>query len=167
MPARPILIEQVASQMMKSGRPGRPLATEQQKREFQKRHESYIVWVLDNLPRTSAAFPAVIVKCFLKYDKNVVLEFCKAIRTATFKGQNDPAFLLWKFLQKYRGHDSILVYRRSVCAAKAYMEGRTLTALRLVKDDIFDWNDDWTVPDKYLKNRISENTSQEATSAFS
>lgn len=154
MPSKPALIEQVASQMMKGGRPGRINAKAKQKENFQKRHEKQIAWAIDNLPRSSSALPAVVVKCLIKYDGNRVLSFCKALRLNLFQGQNDPAFLMWKFLQKqkHRGHETVAVYQRAVCAAKAYMEGRTLNSLRPLKKDLFEWDEDWTVPDELIEN---------------
>ena len=151
-----MLSEQVANQMMKGGQPGRNSATKKQKESFRLRHEKHILWAIENLPRTSAAIPAVVVKCLIKYDNNRVLEFCKALRSGLFQGQDDPAFLLWKFLQKHRGHDTILAYRMTVCAARAYMEGRKINSLREAKEDIFTWDEEWTVPDDLLVNWTPE-----------
>ena len=152
MPTRDALIEQVASQMMRSGRPGRLRVSNKQRQNFQQRHEKLIGWAIDNLPRSSAAVPAVVVKCLIKYDANTVRAFCKALRNGLFQGQDDPAHLLWKFLQKHKGHDTIAAYQRTVCAAKAYMEGRTLVTLRPLKEDIFGWDEGYTVPDELLAN---------------
>jgi hypothetical protein len=152
MPSKTALVEQVASQMMKGGRPGRLIATDKQKENFQLRHEKHISWAIENLPRSSAAVPAVVVKCIIKYNGSRVSEFCRALRNGLFQGQDDPAFLLWKFLQKHRGHDTVSAYQRTVCAAKAYMEGRTLSSLRPLKEDIFVWDEGWTVPDNLLNN---------------
>lgn len=149
---REALIEQVANQMMRSGRPGRLRVSNKQRQSFQQRHGKLIVWAIDNLPRCSAALPAVVVKCLIKYDANTVRAFCKALKNGLFNGQEDPAHWLWKFLQKHKGHDTIAVYQRAVCAAKAYMEGRTLNTLRPLKEDIFAWDEGWTVPDEYLTN---------------
>ena len=138
--------------MMKGGRPGRLTATDRQKAMFLLRHEKQIAWAVDHLPRTSAALPAVVVKCLIKYDSETVAEFCNSLRNSLFKGQDDPAFLLWKFIQKHRGHDTIAMYQRAVCAARAYMEGRKISILRPLKEDIFNWDEDWTVPDELLSN---------------
>lgn len=151
MPSKPAIIEQVASQMMKGGQKGRLNATNKQKENFQLRHEKHISWAIENLPRSSVAVPAVVVKCLIRYNENRVSEFCKALRCNLFQGHSDPAFLLWKFLQK-RGHDTVTVYQRTVCAAKAYMEGRRLNSLRPAKEDIFKWDEGWTVPDDLLNN---------------
>jgi len=157
MSSKPALIGQVASQMMKSGRPGRLIATDKQKENFQLRHKKHIAWAIDSLPRSSTAVPAVVVKCLIKYDNNRVVEFCKALRSGLFQGQDDPALQLWKFLQKHRGHDTVSVYQRAVGAAKAYMEGRTLSSLRPLKEDVFAWDEGWTVPDDLLGNWTPDN----------
>ena len=163
MPTRSALVEQVASQMMRGGTSGRLNATDRQKRNFQQRHEKQILWAIENCPRSSAAVPAVVVKCLIKYDSNTVLSFCKALRNGTFNGRNDPAHMLWKFLMKHKGHDPSVVYGRAVCAAKAYMEGRTLKTLRPVKEDIFTWDEDFTVPDDLLSNWNPDRVPQEDT----
>lgn len=165
MPTRSDLIEQVASQMMKGGRPGRLKATIKQRVSFQKRHTKHIEWAIEHLPRCTAAVPAVVVKCLIKYDQNTVAAFCKALRYSLFNGQNDPAYLLWKFLQKHRGHDTVTAYRHAVCAAKAYMEGRTLQTVRPVKEDVFAWDEGWTVPDDLLVNWQPDNVPGEPESA--
>jgi hypothetical protein len=146
------LTEQVASQMMRCGNPDRLIATHRQKEGFRKQHQKQILWIIKHLPRCSAAVPAVLVKCMIKYDMKDVARFCLALQKALFDGQNDPAYLLWKFLQNNRGKETASVYRRTVCAAKAYMEGRKLKKLNIVLEDVFDWDEGWTVPDNLLPN---------------
>lgn len=152
MPSKLARIEQVANQMMKGGQPGKIIATDNQKAYFEKRHRHHIFWALNNLPRSSSAVPAIIVKCLIKYDHNRVIEFCKALRSGFFQGQDDPAFLLWRFLQSHRGPDTIAIYQKTVYAARAYMEHRKISCLRPAKEDIFTWDEDWTVPDDLLSN---------------
>jgi hypothetical protein len=152
MPNKQKLIEQVASQMMKSGKKGRLTATENQKQKFVKRHEKQIAWTIENMPRSSAAVYAVIVKCLIKYDHANVANFCKSVKKAIFDGQNDPAYVLWKFIQTYRGKDSSGVYQITVFAAKNYMEKIPIKSIMPSKEDIFDWDEEWTVPDDLLNN---------------
>lgn len=152
MPRELEVFEQVASQMMKSGKPGRLDATKIQKQDFLQRHEKQIRWAVKNLPPSSAAVPAVIVKCLIRYDNKTVDKFCTALRKVFFDGQEDPAFLLWRFLQKNHGKDTMTVYQKTVQAAKAYMEGRKIKELAPVKGDIFNWDEGWTVPDSLLPN---------------
>lgn len=151
MPTRNNMLEMVANQMIRSGSSSRLKANKNQREMFQKRHEKQIFWAIDHLPRTSAAVHAVVVKCIIKYnDYPRVSSLCRALRKAMFNGKDDPAFLLWKFLQTHRGGDFATAYKISVCACKAYMESRTLQSLRPLHTDIFDWDEDFTVPDELL-----------------
>lgn len=150
MPTRVELMDQIASQMMKCGETGHVRASKKQRENFKKRHESYIVWAINHLPKCSSAVAAVVVKCIIKYGPEKTEKFCDALCHHKFDGVNDPAFLLWKFLQKHRGKDTKAVYWRTVDAAKAHIEGRKLVIIREVKEDIFDWDDGWTVPDELL-----------------
>lgn len=152
MPRESDVIDQVVSQMMKGGRYGRAEANDRQKQNFRQRHEKQIRWAIKSLPRCSVAVPAVVVKCLIKYDQKRVAQFCTALQKAFFDGQDDPAMLLWKFLQKHRGKDTVAVYQRTVCAAKAYMEGRRIKEIAPLKNDIFTWDEGWTVPDNLLSN---------------
>lgn len=153
MPTKDEIVEQVASQMMKCGHPGRVAANKKQRKNFLMQHERQIGWAVDALPRYSAAVAAVVVKCLIKYnDKEKARQFCRALRKNLFNGTDDPVFLLWKFLQKHSGKDTSLVYGRAVNAAKAYMEGRKLDRLYPLKQDVFDWDEGWTVPDDLLQN---------------
>lgn len=152
MPKREDLISQVASQMMKSGKPGKFVCPKKHRDNFEKRHTQFIRWALYNLPRCSTAVHAVVVKCLIKYDFERVDSFCKAIKNNLFEGQNDPAHLLWQFLQRHRGPDTSAAYWRTVAAAKAYMENKPLKRLTPAKTDIFEWDESWTVPDECIKN---------------
>lgn len=154
MPRESDLIDQVVSQMMKGGRYGRAEANDRQKQNFRQRHEKQIRWAIKSLPRCSVAVSAVVVKCLIRYDQKRVAQFCTALQKAFFDGQDDPAMLLWKFLQKHRGKgkDTVSVYQKTVCAAKAYMEGRRVKELTPLKGDIFVWDEGWTVPDNLLSN---------------
>lgn len=153
MPSRNNMLEVVGNQMMRSGSSSRMKATKNQREMFQKRHEKQILWAIDHLPRTSAAVHAVIVKCMIKYnDYSRIASLCRSLKKAMFKGKNDPAFQLWSFLQIHRGGNFTNAYKMSVSACKAYMEHRTLQSLRPLNTDIFDWDEDFTVPDELLSN---------------
>lgn len=152
MPTRTDLTDQIAMQMMKSGTTGHIKATKKQRENFKERHRKYIEWAIEQLPKCSSAVGAVVVKCAIKYGQEKVSRFCDALASHKFNGVRDPAYLLWRFLQKHRGKDTKAVYWRTVCAAKAYMEERTLIIVREVKEDIFDWDEGWTVPDELLDN---------------
>jgi hypothetical protein len=144
------LAKQVANQMMKGPKPGSLVATRAQQDAFYKRHEKQILWAIYHLPICSAAIKAVIVKCLIKYDPRKVAELCWALKNMNFRGTNDPAYLLWRTIQKQQTKDTVLLHRKAICAAKAYCEGRTLKALQEVIGDVFEWDEDFTVPDEFL-----------------
>lgn len=151
MPTRDALVTMVANQMMRGPRPGRPPGTPRQRELFKKRHEKQIQFVIDELPRCSAAVAAVLTKCLIKYGEEKVANFCRSLRQCKFQGLNDPVHLLWKFLQKHRGKDTVGAYKRTACAAKAFMEGKeSISVLRPHNKDIFEWDEDFTVPDDLL-----------------
>jgi hypothetical protein len=143
----------VANQMMKGPHHGRPSGTPRQKELFLLRHEKQIQFVIDEMPgKCSAAVVAVLVKCLIKYGEQKVAEFCSALKNCRFMGTNDPVHLLWKFLQKHRGKDTVGAYQKTICAAKAFMEEREITILRPHRTDIFEWDEGYTVPDELLAN---------------
>lgn len=155
MPSRNSQETMTANQMMKGPHRGRLKASEKQLENFRRRHDAQVAWVLDRIPRHSAAVAAVIVKCLIRYGQERVEQFCQALN-GKFDGADDPAHVLWRWLGKpMSGRETVDVYRMTVCAAKAYMEGRRLTSLRPVMDDIFDWDDDYTVPDEFIVNHAS------------
>lgn len=152
MPTREETLSQVAHQMIKSGKVGRVKATTKQLALFKMTHNAYINWALDNLPPCSAAVAAVIVKGLIKYDKERVAEFCNSLKQNFFTGKNDPAYLLWKFLQIHKGKDTSIVYRKTVTALRVFIRNETILYLAPAKTDIFDWDENWTVPDSLLNN---------------
>ncbi len=151
MPSRTDMTDMVANQMMKGPRAGRLSASPQEKQRFISRHEENIQWVLERLPRASCAVAAVTMKCLIKYGREPVERWCDALKHQNFNGQNDPAYHLWKFLLKHKGRNTLDIYRKSLCAAKNYMEGKTITQLRPYQEDVFQWDADWTVPDEFIE----------------
>lgn len=146
MPIKSNLEIMVANQMIKGPHPGRMVATVKQRDLFLKRHEKHINWAIEEMPRCSASVIAVVVKCIIKYGEEKTAAFCYALKHKMFQGPNDPVHLLWLFLQKHRGKDVAGCYRKTLCAVKAYMENKQITILRPIKEDIFKWNAEWTVP---------------------
>jgi hypothetical protein len=150
MPTKEAFVTMVANQMMKGPNYGKLPGTPRQRELFRLRHAPQIRWVIRELPRCSAAVGAVLTKCLIMYGEEKVSAFCKVLKNCNFEGQYDPAHLLWKFLQRHSGKDTVSAYQRTVCAAKAYMEGKTLKKLRPLVNDIFDWDEGWTVPDALI-----------------
>lgn len=158
MPTKEETALQIANQMIKSGRMGRVKIPVSRILSFKMTHDNYINWVIDNMPTVSAAVSAVVVKAMIRYNKNRIANFCKALKNCRFEGTDDPVYLLWRFLQTHKGKNTETAYRRTVTAVRAYAEGKKLQnlTLTLAKRDIFDWDEDLTVPD-YLLDKWNPN----------
>lgn len=150
MPKKQHTIEHTANQMMKSGKKGRLIITDRQKNNFIKRHEKQIIWAIENMPRCTAAVYAVIVKSLIKYDNETVAKFCRSLKKVIFNGQNDPAYVFWTFLQTTQGKDASEIYFKTVYAIEHFVAGKPVKSLQMSTKDIFDWDEDYTVPDDIL-----------------
>lgn len=150
MPAKEAFVTMVANQMMKGLNYGKLPGTPRQRELFCRRHAPQIRWIVRELPRCSAAVAAVLTKCLIKYGEKKVATFCKALKNCSFEGQHDPALFPRVFGEISIAEDTVAVYSRTVCAAKAYMDGRTLQKLRPLHQDIFECDDNWTVPDDLI-----------------
>jgi hypothetical protein len=120
--------------------------TPEERLEFQKRYLLLAELIVPHLPRASAALGAVICKCAIKYGLPKAIQLAEALRTGVFRGDKDPAKLLWLFLTKAAGMDAVEVYRKTVSGARAFCEDRELGELRFANTDIFDWDQDRTYP---------------------
>ncbi len=142
--------------MMKGPRAGRLQATKRQKAAFTRRHEDKIKLVTDLLPghkRASAAIPAVVVKAMIFYGFDKAVRFCDALTKLQFKGPDDPAHLLWLYLLRNHASEhggTLLMYQRTLCVVKAYMEDRIIRNITPIKTDIFEWDEDYTLPNNLL-----------------
>lgn len=143
---RKSLIIGTCNQMMKSGQGGRLKIDEHIRARFKEEHVRSIEWAIDHLPRISSAAIAVVVKCALKHSKEEILPFCNKMKREMFDGVNDPAYLLWAWLMRNKGANPSHVYKRTVTAARACMDGRTISDIRPSKTDIFNWDDDYQSP---------------------
>ena len=139
MPTRTATIEMVANQMLKGPKGGALPGTPEQREEFRQLHQVKIEWVVDQLPRCSAAVGAVLVKAAIRYGDEPVERFCKALKSQKFNGADDPPYLLWKFLME-GGVETKTTYKKTLCAVKAYVKGEKLTAIREGKGDILKWD---------------------------
>ena len=155
---RESLITGACNQMMKSGQGGRLKIDDHIRARFKKEHVQSIEWAIDQMPRISSAAIAVVVKCALKHGKDEILPFCEKMKHELFNGVNDPAYLLWSWLMRNKGANPAHVYKRTVTAARACMEGRTISEIRPSKTDIFNWDEDYQSPFK------SDATTQETSS---
>ncbi len=148
--SRESITKSTIHQMMKGPRSFRTNFPIEQKQAMLAAHGKQVQWILNLLPRHSAALYAVTTKCLIRYGKTRVMEWCDALLNCSFKGQNDPAYLLWVYLQKCYNQNTLDVYRRSLCAAKAYMENRTLGRIEPIITDVFEWEENFTIPKQYV-----------------
>jgi len=139
MPTRTALVEMVANQMLKGPKGGSLPGTPEKRKEFREEHQDKIEWVVNQLPRCSAAVGAVLTKAALRYGDEPVEKFCKALKTQSFNGPDDPPYLLWKFLME-GGQETKITYKKSLYAVKAYMEGKKITSIRQGEGDILKWD---------------------------
>lgn len=139
MPTRIALVEMVANQMLKGPKGGTLPGTPEQRQEFRQQHEEKIEWVVNQLPRCSAAVGAVLTKAALRYGDEPVEKFCQALKTQSFDGTDDPRYHLWKFLME-GGQDPKMTYRKALYAVKAYLEGKKITSIRQAEGDILKWD---------------------------
>lgn len=121
--------------------------TEVQKRAFLAKHSLTIAKIINVLPKKSmqhtSILGAVLLKCSYKYGLDKALEFGQRLKAMNFKGQDDPVYLLWARLFKGKPMTRDIFYSISVTACRAFCEGRSLTALKIAKKDIFEWNKNW------------------------
>lgn len=157
MTTKTLAFDAVVNQMIRGGVKGRPAITNKQKKAFVQRYGKQIEWALSNLPRTSAALPAVVVKCMIKYnDDERIVQLAKALKISLFEGKDDPAYHLSRFFDRHMGHDYVSAYKASVAACRAYMERRKISKIKPAQTDIFDFDEDYTVPDEFMQHWNSD-----------
>lgn len=168
MPTQEVQVTMIANQMMKGPRGGRYAlgSTETERTLFRQIHEPMIRELVPILPRGSGAMGAAIMKCALRYGKKKAFAFTKRVSSGMFEGKNDPAYLLWSYLQtgkkpKTRLEKTIDAYRKAATCCRAACENRTLKELRARNQnkasDIFEWDENWQVPEnKRFKGERNE-----------
>jgi hypothetical protein len=123
------LEEQVACQMIKRGHNG--ILDPDRKQSYLTKYKEQITWAIKNCPRSSVALPAVIAKSLVKHQdkKEKIHEFCQSLVNATFNGAKDPVHLLWQYLQKHKGRNTLVLYRKTTCAILAYLNEEKIDKL--------------------------------------
>ncbi len=149
------ITEMVINQMMKGPHYGRLRVTKKQREPFCRKHEDKVHWVLEHLPfhkRCSAAVPAIICKALIVYGLEKTQKFCDALTNMKFEGPDDPVHMLWLFLLRNKARDekTVEVYRKTLSVVRTYMEGKKITKIYAAKSDIFEWDEDFTLPDNLL-----------------
>jgi hypothetical protein len=137
------LSERVINYMLK-GISG--VMTDQQKADFRAKYydlaNEVMLLLIPNPSRVySPAIGAAITKCAIKYGKEKAFKLLQTMKDGTFNGLNDPARLLHLLIKTNKDFNNEQLYNKTVCAARAYCENRTLTELRYAKTDVFRWSE--------------------------
>lgn len=142
------LAKMVLNRAMKGVHQGNPKGNEEEVAIFCDRFRTLAFWVADMMPRSlSASVGAATLKAALYYGVEEARRFCETLAKGNFNGADDPAHLLWKSLTKNRGKENATEnYRRTVCAARAFCEGRKVVSIIPAKTDIFEWGPGLSVP---------------------
>lgn len=144
MPTPEQAIIGIANQMMKGNVSCKnaPGTSKSSRDRFVKKYEVLIRLIAPQLPRDSFALGAVVTKCALKYGLDKAVDFCKALKSANFKGDTDPVCLYYMFMvnNHHKRLQPNYVYKVAGFCVKAYCEGRTIKRIRPMKGDIFEWN---------------------------
>ena len=136
-------LDMVLNQMIKGINKGRIKASPQLIDSFKIRHREMASKILKALPSTcSAGVSAVLAKCLIKYkNEERIFEFCKALKTCVFEGEDDPAHKLWKFLIGKKERNTQATYLKVVEACKNYMEYKKMLSARMAERDFFEWDE--------------------------
>ena len=112
-------------------------------------HEAAIVWVTKNVAKERSDVQAVVAKAYLYYGEDAVNPFCDRLRDLQFDGKDDPACVLYRFLQRTKsqgGVSGLAVYKKTLSAIEKAIRGTTVRALYDRETDVFEWGEGWSVP---------------------
>jgi hypothetical protein len=156
MPSKTELAERICNQMLKGISGKMPDISPEQKTAYQERFKDLTNGIAQIIPynqeTVSPAFGAALCKCAILYGEDKVKQLMDRFLQGTFQGQRDPVKLLFIFMTKSKGLTSQQIYQKTVNAARAFCEGRTLRELRYAQSDIFEWNEDFSGP-SLVKNK--------------
>jgi hypothetical protein len=123
--------------------------TESEIADFAMTHEAAIVWVTKNVAKERSDVQAVVAKAYLYYGEDAVNPFCDRLRDLQFDGKDDPACVLYRFLQRTKsqgGVSGLAVYKKTLSAIEKAIRGTTVRALYDRETDVFEWGEGWSVP---------------------
>lgn len=142
------LAQSVLTRAMKGVKAGKPKADQKAQEAFCKKFKPLADWIVARMPRgLSVAVGAAAFKAAIFYGLDSAGKFCVTMAKATFDGADDPAHLLWQQLQRNRGKEKAREnYQRAVSAVRAYCEGRRIKSITVAATDIFEWEENLTVP---------------------
>lgn len=117
--------------------------------EFAMKYEDVISWTHHQLQGVRADIQAAIAKAALWYGKDAISPFCERFKSMAFQGSDDPACLLYKFIDRLnRKISGPVIYKKTINALELFLSNRKVKMLYEKEVDIFEWEPNWTVPKK-------------------
>lgn len=143
-------VPSVAISMMRGTASSAPRYTDSEKAEFVHLHGEVILKVQRSLPPSPRAdVVAAICKAVIWHSEELIMPFAAQIKKLKFD-DGDPAKALFLYLTKAKTSGKKIkpaeVYKKTLAALQAYIEGRNLTRLYDRDEDFFEWEPGWQVP---------------------
>ena len=114
-----------------------------EREKFRAIYQPIIDEMIPHLPKGgSSAVGAVLCKCAVKFGTEKPIFFADALRSGIFNG-HESIKLIWSFLMRSPGRETLKIYQYVTTAARAFCEERPLKELRPAKKDIFEWDENW------------------------
>lgn len=134
--------------------------TESEIAEFCLGNKDIVEYATKNLSGYRANLQAAVAKGCLWYGYEKMQPFVDKLNNLLFDGEDDPARILYFWVQKSKGagkHSNyaspIITYMKTVAAVIAHIEGRQVTKLHPQKKDIFEWEEGWKIPASAPSNK--------------
>lgn len=124
--------------------------TETEIAEFAHKWEDVLSWVSKNVPHLRAEVQAALAKAYIWYGPEKIEPFAERINGVRFVEDGDPARTLYIALQKAkvnRINVPQVAYKKTLAAIDATMQNKPITRLYERETDIFQWKDNWELPE--------------------
>jgi hypothetical protein len=157
--------EMIANQMMKGcgNKLTSKAGSDQEIDEFCKRYHKTIKYLEDTMPKTiSVGVCGAVGKAILWYGMEEMQPFCERFTKRLYEGHDDPVHILRQWLILNSGRHTKETYRRTVTALRAYIRGAKYTnkCFKQAVDDLFEWEDNYTVMHQIKRNQHSSMSGQ-------
>lgn len=158
--------EMIANQLMKScnERLTKVAGSEEEIKNFCKKYDKIIRYLDENFPKDmSVGVAGAVGKAILWYGFEEMEPFCQRFIKRTYKGADDPVHVLWQWLILNDKRKTKETYRRTVTAIRAYVRNASISTsrgFREAQDDIFEWEDDYTVMFQARRNQHSKTSGE-------
>ena len=154
--------EMIANQIMKgcSKKLTSKAGTKLEIDRFCERYDTVIYYLENAIPKTiSVGVCGALGKAILWYGMEEMQPFCERFSKRIYEGQNDPVHILWQWLIINSGRNTKEAYRRTITAIRAYIRKAEFKyankCFKQALEDIFEWEDDFTVMHQIRKNQHS------------